>query len=638
MWLPSYEPRGAEVAGTASPHEDPRRTYPTPYRNVRPEVQPVGDAACAECHPQQAQTYRRHPMGRSLAPVAHNPAPEHYDAAAHNAFQAAGFEYRVERQDPRVIHREVRRDPEGEVIAETEADVQFVLGSGEHGCSYLINRDGYLFQSPISWYSQKAIWDLSPGYTSRHHHFERAVEAECLYCHCNHADAVEGTLNRYREPIFRGYAIGCERCHGPGQLHVQARAAGAPVGQASSLPDARQTGSLPHDADDTIVNPRHLPPALREAVCEQCHLQGESRVVRAGRDRFEYRPGLPLELFWEVFVRAAAVTNNPRAVSHVEQMHASRCFQASAGRMGCISCHDPHRLPEPAERVAYYRDRCLACHRQDGCTLPLAERQRTNPADNCTACHMPARHSSNIAHASITDHRVIRRPDGDTPRERTREDEEQTSEAPLVPFHRQAMGSKEGADPAQGRDLGVALIDVVRHSTTPVAVSRLLGQQSLALLEPAARADPGDVPARHALGYAYWLMGRREEAASAFEAVLAQVPGREETLVAAAALAAETGRAEAALLYWQQAVAVNRWQSRYHAELAKLHAAREEWQLAARACQAALRLNPAITTTRKLLASCYLRLGDAERARAEFAKVIAPDPGSASGKIAGPLR
>ena len=52
-----------------------------------------------------------------------------------------------------------------------------------HTYSYLINHDGYLFQSPITWYPQKRMWDLSPGYATRHHHFARPVTAECLFCH-----------------------------------------------------------------------------------------------------------------------------------------------------------------------------------------------------------------------------------------------------------------------------------------------------------------------------------------------------------------------------------------------------------------------------------------------------------------------
>ena len=45
-------------------------------------------------------------------------------------------------------------------------------------------------------------------------------DPKCLFCHCNAVEPVADTLNRYRPPLFRGHAIGCERCHGPGELHV----------------------------------------------------------------------------------------------------------------------------------------------------------------------------------------------------------------------------------------------------------------------------------------------------------------------------------------------------------------------------------------------------------------------------------
>ena len=51
----------------ASP--DPRLLYEGPLQNVHPDVRYVGDSACAGCHAAKAESYARHPMGRSLAPV-----------------------------------------------------------------------------------------------------------------------------------------------------------------------------------------------------------------------------------------------------------------------------------------------------------------------------------------------------------------------------------------------------------------------------------------------------------------------------------------------------------------------------------------------------------------------------------------
>ena len=88
-------------------------------------------------------------------------------------------------------------------------------------------------------------------------------------------------------------------------------------------------------------------------------------------------------------------------------MYASRCFRASSGdaKLGCISCHDPHERPAPAQKVAYYRDRCLNCHADQGCSVPVAVRIKTNPDDSCVACHMPST-GSTINHTAVVDPRV----------------------------------------------------------------------------------------------------------------------------------------------------------------------------------------------------------------------------------------
>jgi hypothetical protein len=606
-WLAPPPPE----APSADRPEDPRRTYAGPFQNVHPDVAYVGDEKCAPCHRDLALSYRQHPMGRSLRPIVDVAARERYDAESHNPFNALGTQFRVERHGQRVLHRQVGRDEKGEIVYQSDGPaVDYVLGSGEHGHSYLIDRDGYVYASPVSWFSHKQIWDTSPGFGSEARP-GRPVPAMCLFCHANRTRPREGYINRYEEPLFDGCAIGCERCHGPGELHARSPGRKDPA-----------TG-----ADYTIVNPHHLEPELRAAVCEQCHLAGESRVLRRGRDLYDFRPGLPLEDFQAVFVPAADSDEPHKAVNHVEQMYRSRCFVASREapaegerKLGCTSCHDPHRHIGPPERAAYYRQRCLACHEKTGCSVPEATRRLTNRDDSCTDCHMPRYPPSDIAHTAATDHRVLRRPDAD----RRRADDGAAARAGrplrgprLVSFYRQRPGDRDS-----GRDLGIALVhDMAQGLLQRKAPSPEAGRQAVALLEAAAQNDPDDLKALEVRAEALSILGRPEEAQALYEAVLARAPEREVSLMGAAMLAQSRRQREQALAYWRRAVAENPWQPYYRASLAQLLADRKAWAEARPHSEAWLRLDPASIEARVLWVKCLLHTGDKARARAEFTTI-----------------
>ena len=150
---------------------DPIRSRSS-YKNTRPGVRYVEDSACIRCHAEIAETYRRHPMGRSLVPVADAPAatvPRENDPAR---FEWHGFRYSIEQRAGRVVHKESRQDASGRTIAQIKADVQFAVGSGRQAVSYLIDRDGFLFESPITWYAQDRRWGISPGYEKRTARFD----------------------------------------------------------------------------------------------------------------------------------------------------------------------------------------------------------------------------------------------------------------------------------------------------------------------------------------------------------------------------------------------------------------------------------------------------------------------------------
>jgi Flp pilus assembly protein TadD len=601
----------------------------SPYLNARPGVAYVGDAACQQCHAQIVQTYRQHPMGRSLAPMGDSAEGARGATDTGLPIESKGVQYTIERRQGKLFHQATWHGTDGSVIAQIAAEVRYALGSGTRGIAFLIEREGTLFQSPIAWFAHQRRWDIAPGYQelATPPHFERPVRPGCLFCHANQFHPVPGTQSRYEAPIFHGHAIGCERCHGPGGLHVNQSGASTPT-------------------DFTIVNPAHLTPALRESVCQQCHLQGSYRFTRAGRGPLDFRPGLPIHRFWAIYMEKGN-RETFEAVGHVEQMESSRCFRASQGRLGCISCHDPHSLPAASAKAAFYRDRCLACHEQRGCALPAAERRARGQGENCVACHMPRLAMTNIPHTAATDHRIPRGGmrgfavgRSDTPPHENssrrgggpglvaqgrRDLAGHQPEFPLWDYHWELMSETERRDSA--RDLGVALTLAARNTRSP-GRARVAATAALTLLEAAVRAGPADLDARDSLAHALGFLDRPDDALRAFEEVLRREPGRELTLRSTGLLLAGLQRLQRARAVFEQAIEVNPWCSEYRALLARACYQAGDWSGAIAACQAGIRLNPELLAARSLLIESLLRSHQANEADAEFQTLLRLYPAS----------
>jgi tetratricopeptide (TPR) repeat protein len=296
-------------------------------------------------------------------------------------------------------------------------------------------------------------------------------------------------------------------------------------------------------------------------------------------------------------------------------MHSSRCFQASAGRMGCISCHDPHVAVGLPQRVAHYRDRCLACHQEVACGLPPARRRQTRPDDSCIDCHMPRYPAADVAHAASTDHRILRRGGGEVsapePAGRVPPDRPPA----VVDFYRPRPDTH---DPEAARDLGVALVQLTFRGKISESAFPL---DPLPLLEQAVRRDPDDVDAGEARAGALMMRWQYAKALAALEAVLARSPRRERSLVQAAFAAQKMRRRETARLYWERAAAVNPWLPEYRQNLALLLAEERAWEDGRRQCEAWLRLDPANTEARTLWVKCLASTGRPEEARGELARL-----------------
>ena len=592
--------RGEAVAvATAAPEDevadplppDPRLTFPTPFRNVAPDTRYVGDAKCAPCHGDICTSYHAHPMGRSASLGTTVPI-EHYGPPANNPFAVGGYELRAETTPEGAIHRVRAKGANGEALPDDTVAADLAIGSGTRGRSYVSVEGGSVWQSPLSWFSSGSKWDLSPGFDLGSGG-RRAISPECFFCHVDRVEPVPKALNRYREPLFPvQVAIGCERCHGPGELHAAERALGKAFAKV----------------DTSIVNPKHLSNALQESICAQCHLQGEERVARRGRSASEFRPGLPFEQFVGVFVRHPDIVDSSRSVGQFEQLRMSRCTTADGGRILCTSCHDPHKVPEAAKKDRHYRNRCLTCHETKPCKAPAPD--RTAKADNCTACHMPKAGSGNIAHTSVTDHRIMRRPIATPPGTLV------PGTVPLVPFH--AMPD----DAATGRDLGIALARLAAKLPPGSVQHEFLVRLARERLGAALETRKGDADAWLALSRTLKAEGEPAARSAAAERALKLAPESEAALTEVADAAfdgAEYDRAE-----WATGalIALNPRSAESLLLRANVHAARKRWESAERDCRAALKIHPLHARARLVLAVCLHARGDAAAAGIEAETAI----------------
>jgi predicted CXXCH cytochrome family protein len=563
----------------------------SPWLNARPGVKYVGDAACAHCHPDIAETFRLHPMGRSLAPIASAPAVGSARPTGTTTFSAGPSVFTIDRRDGREIHRETCLDG-GKVLAQVEAEVAYAVGSGARSITYLVEHDGRLFESPITWYTQKQKWDLSPGYEKISAHFDRPIDPDCLFCHSNRVEPIALSANRYKEPVFQGHAIGCERCHGPGELHAR-------------------HPELSGGRDLTIVNPRHLDPVLRGNICEQCHLVGDRRVNRLGRDAFDYRPGLPLTEF--VVDYGYTTDEGQKLVGQVEQMKDSRCFRASQGRLGCMSCHDPHEVPDPEEKIAYFRERCLACHEDHGCKLPEPVRLARDRQDYCIGCHMPLSQTVDAVHIAVRDHRILREPNAEATAARR-----SSSPFPLVRLNGDVDSEHLNS---LDRELAIALVaQWTRLPPTPQL--RKIGLLLVSALDKVVADNPDDLEARRMKAQALSFTGRYSRALPIAESLLKLTPSYELLLDDYTSYAIDLKRFQAALEPAKRAVALNPWSAACRERLAFLSMQCQDWDGARHEAREALRLNPFLRFARMFLVQCLLHDKDTKAADNEFATLV----------------
>ena len=73
----------------------------------------------------------------------------------------------------------------GDTTHQRTEKISYIIGSGHHTNSHIVDVNGYIFQAPITYYTQKGEWDLAPSFDKENTRFDRTLTPECITCH-NH--------------------------------------------------------------------------------------------------------------------------------------------------------------------------------------------------------------------------------------------------------------------------------------------------------------------------------------------------------------------------------------------------------------------------------------------------------------------
>jgi predicted CXXCH cytochrome family protein len=416
------------------------------------------DAVCAGCHQKIYDSYRTTPMARASGPAAEGLLPGEFTHAL------SGVHYRLLLRDGAAWLSYDR----GQTL-HGEIELKYFIGSGQRGRTYLFQKEGFWFESPINWYSKQRVWDMNPkSLDAREMPLTLKVDEACLHCHTSGVQRTLGAVNHFPQPPFLHGGIGCESCHGDATAHVASGGTGP------------------------VINPAKLAATKRDSVCLQCHLEGEMAVNKAGRSLADFHPGDDLSDCVTHFVRLGETGPNGRATSQWEALLQSACKRKSGDRLTCTTCHDPHGSPSEAERVTYFRNRCLTCH---GSPAFVSKHHPDQP--DCSACHMPREKTEDVAHEQVTDHRIQRRPGSS----------QQTYSGDLVLV---------GGGRANDREEGLAYFQLAKRG------DRASGEKALSLLGQAEQREGGqpDPDLHTALGFMAQLAGDRAKAVREYQVAL----------------------------------------------------------------------------------------------------------------------
>ncbi|MDA1313733.1 MAG: tetratricopeptide repeat protein [Acidobacteria bacterium] len=565
----------------------------------------VDAATCRSCHTSIYDEYEKTTMGRafSLPDAAGTIA----DWTKNNTYyhEPSRRYYEMTERGGKFFMRRYQKDSRGREVHSLERQVTHVMGSGKRALTYIHRSpDGRMIELPVGWYSREKQWAMSPGYDKPDHAgFTRAITNRCMFCH-NGYPLEELKTNRPgwdhdpRFPDLLPMGIDCQRCHGPGEAHVQEAA------RPESIEKVRAT----------IVNPARLSNERQLDVCMQCHLGTPFRSPKSsrrfGRKFYSYRPGEPLGDYAVHFDYAEGTGHEDdfEIVSAAYRLRKSACFLASEGALTCTTCHDPHKSLAADQSVEHYREACIGCHNGES----HFEQQ------DCIACHMPQRRTKDVVRIVMTDHLIQRdRPDRDL----------------LAPMEEEPDGGQDFEAAAalylpaelspELREVYLGTAEVLESANREAGVKRLT--------EALQHADVRAPEPWFELAQALVKLGRLPEAKSNFEKVLELDPLFVQAHNNFGNALADMGQTAEAIDHLKKVIELD---AKFEAptadaynNLGLVYVDLRKYDEAEQAFREAMRVNPLFADAHLNLGTLFFQKGRYAEAAAEFEQALAVDPG-----------
>lgn len=389
------------------------------YLNHSDSAKYVGINTCKLCHQDIYNTFIKTGMGKSFDVASKTKSSgDYHNSIIHD--KIGDFYYKAFWQNDSLRFLEYRLQGRDTIYKRLET-VNYIVGSGQHTNSHIQSVNGYLNQMPMTFYTQKKQWDLPPGFEDGHNsRFMRKIGLECMSCHNNYPEFVLGSENKFTT-VPEG--INCERCHGPGSVHVEQRQTGSRIDTSKYI-------------DYSIVNPAKLSIDAQFDICQRCHLQGNT-ILKEEKSFYDFKPGMKLSDYMTVFLPKYKNADDEFIMaSHADRLKQSKCFVKSLEKatspvlrtppskgenqklkpykdaMTCVTCHNPHvSVRETNPNV--FNDACNSCHNENGKSKINCSKKGITKISNCVSCHMPKSGSIDIPHVTVHDH-YIRKPISNT--------------------------------------------------------------------------------------------------------------------------------------------------------------------------------------------------------------------------------